>query len=85
MVSTLDKTLTPMIPKEVQDSNYIIPEDSKNDWIRGGLPTREMVRNKDYLEDYQKRLSFNIIIIHIILSISSLSLLLMIKDPNNTI
>lgn len=57
-VSTLDKTLTPMIPKlkkEVQNTNYIIPEDSKNDWIRGGLPTREMVRNKDYLRRYQQK------------------------------
>ena len=57
-VSTLDKTLTPMIPKlkkEVQNTNYIIPEDSQSDWLRGGLPTREMVRNKDYLRRYQQK------------------------------
>lgn len=57
-VSTLDKTITPMIPKlkkEVQNTNYIIPEDSQTDWIRGGLPTREMVRNKDYLRRYQQK------------------------------
>jgi len=43
---------TPMIPKlkeEIQDPIHIIPEDSKQDWVRGGLPTREMVRNEDYL------------------------------------
>ena len=57
-VSTLDKTLTPMIPKlkkEMQNTNYIIPEDSQGDWLRGGLPTREMVRNKDYLRRYQEK------------------------------
>ena len=43
------------LKKEVQDTNYIIPEDSKNDWIRGGLPTREMIRNKDYLRRYQQK------------------------------
>lgn len=57
-VSLLDHELTPMIPKlkkEVQDTNHIIPEDSKKDWLRGGLPTREMVRNKDYLRMYQNK------------------------------
>ena len=57
-VSTLDKTLTPMIPKlkkEVQNPIHIIPEDSKNDWVRGGLPTREMIRNKDYFRRYSEK------------------------------
>ena len=57
-VSTLDKTFTPMVPKlkkEVQDPIHIIPEDSKHDWVRGGLPTPEMVRNKDYLRRYQQK------------------------------
>jgi hypothetical protein len=43
---------TPMIPKlktEVQDTNHIIPEDSMDVWVRGGLPTRQMQRNSDYL------------------------------------
>lgn len=55
---TLGNQFTPMIPKlkeEVQDSNHIIPEDSKQDWVRGGLPTRQMVRNKDYLRRCQEK------------------------------
>ena len=49
---------TPMIPKlktEVQDHRHIIPEDSKGDWVRGGLPTRQMVRNADYLRRCQEK------------------------------
>lgn len=49
---TYGNYFTPMIPKlkqEVQDTKHIIPEDSEYDWVRGGLPTREMVRNEDYL------------------------------------
>ena len=43
---------TPMIPKlknEIQDTNHIIPEDSMDVWVRGGLPSRQMERNADYL------------------------------------
>tara|TARA_B100001094_G_C18118607_1_gene765530 strand:+ start:841 stop:1497 length:657 start_codon:yes stop_codon:yes gene_type:complete len=57
-VSTLDKTLTPMVPKlkkEVQDPIHIIPENSKIDWVRGGLPTRQMIKNDDYLRRYQEK------------------------------
>ena len=49
---TIGNYFTPMIPKlkqEVQNTKHIIPEDSEYDWVRGGLPTREMVRNEDYL------------------------------------
>ena len=49
---TIGNYYTPMIPKlkeEVQDTKHIIPEDSQYEWVRGGLPTREMVRNEDYL------------------------------------
>tara|TARA_Y100000590_G_scaffold444967_1_gene576426 strand:- start:6467 stop:7123 length:657 start_codon:yes stop_codon:yes gene_type:complete len=55
-VSTLDYTITPMIDRlkgEVQNSKHIIPEDSMNAWVRGGLPSRQIVRNKEYM----KRLS----------------------------
>ena len=47
-----------MIPKlktEIQDKKHIIPEDSKQDWVRGGLPTRQMVRNSDYLRRCQQK------------------------------
>ena len=56
--STLKYSLTPMIEKlskEVQNTKHIIPEDSVNSWVRGGLPSRQIVRNKEYL----KRLSEN--------------------------
>ena len=49
---------TPMIQKlseEVQDPIHIVPEDSKADWVRGGLPTRQMVRNADYLRRCQEK------------------------------
>jgi hypothetical protein len=49
---------TPMIPKlseEVQDTNHIIPEDSRSDWLRGGLPSRQIVRNADYLRRCQEK------------------------------
>lgn len=55
-VSTLDYTITPMIDRlkqEVQNSKHIIPEDSMGSWVRGGLPSRQIVRNKEYM----KRLS----------------------------
>ena len=49
---------TPMIQKlseEVQNTNHIIPEDSLNEWVRGGLPTRQMIRNADYLRRCQQK------------------------------
>ena len=49
---------TPMVPKlkeEVQDPKNIVPEDSQKDWVRGGLPTRQMVRNADYLRRCQEK------------------------------
>ena len=49
---------TPMIPKlseEVQDPRHIVQEDSQADWVRGGLPTRQMVRNSDYLRRCQEK------------------------------
>ena len=57
-VSTLDLTITPMIDRlknEVQNPTHIIPEDSMESWVRGGLPSRQIVRNKEYM----KRLSQN--------------------------
>lgn len=55
---TYGNYFTPMIPKlknEVQNVQHIIPEDSKSDWVRDGLPTRQMVRNKDYLRRCQEK------------------------------
>ena len=41
------------LQEEVQNTKHIIPEDSMEAWIRGGLPSRQIVRNKEYM----KRLS----------------------------
>ena len=49
---------TPMIPKlqdEVQNTVHIIPEDSMESWVRGGLPSRQMARNEDYLRRCQEK------------------------------
>jgi len=49
---------TPMIPKlqdEVQNPKHIIPEDSIQGWVRGGLPSRQMQRNSDYLRRCQEK------------------------------
>jgi len=55
---TIGNYFTPMNKKlksEIQDPKHIIPENSMSSWVRGGLPTREMVRNKDYLRRYQQK------------------------------
>lgn len=42
---------TPMVPKlqsEIQNTNYIIPENTDSSWVRGGVSTREIMRNIDY-------------------------------------
>ena len=56
--TTLPYSFTPMIAKlesEVQDSNHIIPEDSMDSWIRGGLPTRQIIRNMDHMKRIQEK------------------------------
>jgi len=49
---TITNFFTPLIPslqKEVQDPQHIIPEDSMSSWVRGGLPSRQIARNVDYV------------------------------------
>ena len=49
--SLLTHYYTPMIKKlreNVQNTDHIIPEDSERTWVRGGLPTRQIMRNIDY-------------------------------------
>jgi hypothetical protein len=56
--TTLPYSITPMIAKlenEVQDTEHIIPEDSMDVWVRGGLPTRQIVRNLDYMRRVQEK------------------------------
>jgi len=55
---TIGNYFTPMIPKlqeEVQNPIHIIPEDSMASWVRGGLPSRQMQRNADYLRRCQDK------------------------------
>ena len=56
--STLDYSLTPMIEKlnkEVQNTEHIIPEDSMTSWVRGGLPTRQIIRNREYMKTLSEK------------------------------
>ena len=49
---TIPNFFTPLIPRlsqEVQDTQHIIPEDSMQSWVRGGLPSRQIARNVDYV------------------------------------
>ena len=55
---TVGNYFTPMIPRlqdEIQDPNHIIPEDSMQSWVRGGLPSRQMQRNADYMRRCQEK------------------------------
>jgi hypothetical protein len=55
---TIGNYFTPMIPRlqdEIQDPNHIIPENSMDTWVRGGLPTRQMQRNADYMRRCQEK------------------------------
>lgn len=48
---TLHNQFTPLLPclkDNIQDARHLIQEDSKKDWVRGGLPSRQIVKNKDY-------------------------------------
>ena len=55
--TTLPYSITPMISKlenEIQNTDNIIPEDSMDVWVRGGLPSRQIVRNLDYMRRLQE-------------------------------
>lgn len=48
---TLQNQFTPLLPcikDNIQDSRHLIQEDSNKEWIRGGLPSRQIVKNKEY-------------------------------------
>ena len=47
--------MIPKLQEEVQNEKHIIPEDSMQSWVRGGLPTRQMARNEDYLRRCQQK------------------------------
>jgi len=49
----ISNVFTPQIPfieENVQNPIHIIPEDNDTKWLRGGQPSRQVIRNLDYLE-----------------------------------
>ena len=57
-ISLLDYQYTPQVPKlkkNVQDPIHIIPEDNEDTWKRGGVSTRQIMRNMDYFNRCQKK------------------------------
>ena len=51
-IDNLQPALFPMIDRlksEVQNNIHLIPEDSMTSWVRGGLPSRQIARNVDYI------------------------------------
>lgn len=49
---TIDRFIpqVPCIKENIQNSKNIIFEDNYSDWIRGGQPSRQVIRDKDYLK-----------------------------------
>tara|TARA_B100000674_G_C37829852_1_gene910022 strand:- start:491 stop:1138 length:648 start_codon:yes stop_codon:yes gene_type:complete len=48
-----DRHFIPMIEKlekNVQNTKHIVNEDASPDWVRGGIPSRQLIRNKEFLE-----------------------------------
>ena len=37
--------LVPCVGNEIQDPTHIVPEANRADWVRGGYPSRQWVRN----------------------------------------
>ena len=56
---TIENFFTPLVKnleEHVQNPKYLIQEDSDKRWVRGGIPTRQIVKNIDYLERCGKNL-----------------------------
>jgi hypothetical protein len=41
--------LVPCLEKNVQNPVHLVEEVARKDWVRGGVPSRDIVRNTDYL------------------------------------
>ena len=39
----------PCIRNTIQNAKHLIPEDNDRTWLRGGQPSRQVIRNKEYL------------------------------------
>lgn len=47
----IENQYTPLIPtlsEHVQNTYHLIPEDNNKKWLRGGIPTRDIVKDIDY-------------------------------------
>ena len=42
--------LVPCLKQNIQDPIHLVEEVASRDWIRGGIPSRDIVRNTDYLK-----------------------------------
>ena len=40
----------PCVRQSVQNPKNLIPEDTDRTWVRGGQPSRQIIRNKNYLK-----------------------------------
>lgn len=45
--------LVPCIAKNIQNPRNLIPEVADKDWIRGGLPSRQLKQNSNFLRRYE--------------------------------
>lgn len=51
--STLDRVMVPLVPhldKNVQNPEHLIEEVAEDGWVRGGSPSRLVIRDVDYLQ-----------------------------------
>lgn len=48
----IDRTIPqiPCIKESIQNAIHIIPEENDCSWVRGGQPSRQIIRNADYLK-----------------------------------
>ena len=46
--------LVKCLKNNVQNTKHLIPEDVKIDWVRGGIPSRQLVRDIEYKERCQE-------------------------------
>ena len=52
-VSTLDRVMVPLVPhleENVQNPEHIVEEVADDGWVRGGSPSRLVIRDVDYLQ-----------------------------------
>ena len=52
-VSTLDRVMVPLVPhlkENVQNPEHLVEEVAEDGWVRGGSPSRLVIRDVDYLQ-----------------------------------